>query len=170
MNPNVPCAPGDRALKSLLRALIDRLGGLDAAASIVRVGRSQLSSYGDPGAGNAFVPADVLAHLEAAAGEPLVTAELARRANCALLPLTPIGGGDLAGRFARLGAETGQAFSAYADAIADGHLSAEDSARIAREAQEVLAAAQAILALLAPRMAPHLTGLDPFPIMRGDAA
>lgn len=35
----------DRAWKTLARALIERVGGIDAAASVTRVGRAQLSNY-----------------------------------------------------------------------------------------------------------------------------
>lgn len=145
--PPVPPALEDRALKTLFRVLVAEAGGLDAAAACVRVGRSRLAEYYALD-GDAFAPVDVVARLEAIVGRPLVTAELARRAGCALEPL---GGGAL-GRIdvllARVGAEVGQVNAAYAEALADGGLCAADRARLAREAAEARNALDALLGAL----------------------
>lgn len=143
--PPVPPALEDRALKTLFRALVTEAGGLDAAEACVRVGRSRLAEYYHLH-GNAFAPVDVVARLEAIVGRPLVTAELARRAGCALEALPA---GAAAGRIdvllARVGAEIGQVNAAYAEALADGGLCADDNARLAREVAEARNALDALL-------------------------
>lgn len=145
--PPVPPAPEDRALKTLFRALVAEAGGLDAAAACVRVGRSRLAEYYALD-GDAFAPIDVVARLEAIVGRPLVTAELARRAGCALEPLSGNGLGRIDVLLARVGAELGQVHAAYAAALADGGLCAADRARLAREAAEARNALDALLGAL----------------------
>lgn len=59
----------------LARELIKACGGLVAAAGACRLSRSQLSSITDP-ATTSFMPADVMADLEAYCGEPLYSRAL----------------------------------------------------------------------------------------------
>lgn len=86
-----------KRLKRRTEKLITILGGLEDAAQETRAGKSSLGNYADHrehGSGaNLWAPIDVIADLEAAAGEPLVTRELARLAGYDLLPLA----GDDAG-------------------------------------------------------------------------
>lgn len=66
-----------RTHATLARMLIAACGGLEEAAGVCRIGRSQLSDCQSPhGAG--FLPADVIADLEAHCGEPVVSRALAR--------------------------------------------------------------------------------------------
>ena len=74
-------------IKALARRLIDVTGGLESAAMICRASKSSLGLYGRPDH-EQHIPADVIADLEADAGEPLVTRELARLAGFTLAPLT----------------------------------------------------------------------------------
>lgn len=57
------------------RRLIAACGGLDESAGVCRVQKSQLSDYQSPHV-EAFMPADVIADLEAYAGEPLYSRAL----------------------------------------------------------------------------------------------
>lgn len=59
----------------LARELIKACGGLVAAAAACRLSRSQLSSITDPKT-TAFMPADVMADLEAYCGEPIYSRAL----------------------------------------------------------------------------------------------
>ena len=86
------------------------------------------------------------------AREPLITAEPARRAGCQLVPIAHVDDGPLGERMARLGAEFGEAFSAYAAAIADGRVTPDEAARLARELQDVVSAAQRALATLSAEL------------------
>lgn len=145
MSPRRDIPEKDRALKALFRVLLTRCGGLDAAATCVRVGRSQLANYTDMHS-DQFAPADVVAELEAVAGEPLVTAELARRAGCILLPVAGEGDGQLTQDMAALAKEVGETFAAYGHAMAnDGQVDAVEAERVERELADVMrVAAQAL--------------------------
>lgn len=72
------------ALKAFTRALIEKAGGLEAAATRTRVGKSQLHEYGNPDKRD-FIPIDVVADLEADVGEPIVSRALAHTAGFALV-------------------------------------------------------------------------------------
>lgn len=132
MTPIREPAPEARPFKTLTRALIERLGGLDAAAATVRLGRSRLADCQHLHT-DVVLPVDVVAKLEAVAGEPLITAELARRAGCVLVPVEPLAEGEDAELMAHIGRETGEAFAAYAEGMRDGRLCPEDRAKVARE-------------------------------------
>jgi hypothetical protein len=87
-----------KQLKRRTEKLIDRCGGLVDAAMETRAGKSSLANYQDSRehgpASNMWAPIDVIADLEKAAGEPLVTKELARLAGYDLIPL-PMAAGEL---------------------------------------------------------------------------
>jgi predicted transcriptional regulator len=155
MSPNDP----NRGLKVLTRELVERAGGLDAAGVCTRVKKSSLSNYANVHLPETFVPVDVVARLEEIAGEPLVTRELARRARCALVPIEPVTEGELASLLARVGAESGAVFAAYADAVADdGRVDAPERAGIARELSDLVRAATAALGHLQASPAPVAHG------------
>lgn len=152
MSPRRPIAAADRALKSLLRALIDRCGGFDAAATCVRVSRSQLHNYTAMDSDN-FAPVDVVAALEAVAGEPLVTAELARRADHALVPLDLQGEGEIPCSIAAFGREVSEVFASYAGGMADGVLTDEEAADLERKLLDVKRVSDLSIAALRRRKA-----------------
>lgn len=139
--------PIDRTWKTLAHALTERVDGLEAAAAVARVGKSSLGFYQNYHH-EQVMPVDVAATLERIAGEPLMTAELARRAGYALVPVHPIAGGQLAEVLARLGKEVGEVFGAFAQAMADGHATDDERAVIARELQDVISASHNALATL----------------------
>jgi hypothetical protein len=80
-----------KRLKRRTDQLIDSCGGLVAAAEETRAGKSSLANYADSREGVVgsalWAPIDIIADLEKAAGEPLVTKELARLAGYELLPM-----------------------------------------------------------------------------------
>jgi hypothetical protein len=86
-----------KRLKRRTDQLIDACGGLVAAAEETRAGKSSLANYSDSrehgAAATLWAPIDVIADLEKAAGEPLVTKELARLAGYDLLPMAAAAGG-----------------------------------------------------------------------------
>jgi len=139
--------PIDRTWKTLAHALTERVGSLEAAAAVARVGKSSLGFYQNYHH-EQVMPVDVAATLERIAGEPLITAELARRSGYALVPVQPMANGQLAEVFARLGKEVGEVFSAFASAMADGVTTDDERAHIARELQDVISASHHALAAL----------------------
>lgn len=147
MSPRRAIRDNDRSLKTLFRALIQRVGGFEAAASCVRVGVSRLHDYTSPET-DGFAPIDVVAALEEVAGEPLVTAEMARRARCILLPLEAQGEGEIPETMAKLGKEVGEGFSAFAEAMSDGRMDRPEMERMAREMADIVRVATSAVALL----------------------
>ncbi|MBS7789255.1 hypothetical protein KTR66_04580 [Roseococcus sp. SDR] len=114
----------------------------------MRVKHSQLANYYDMKC-DQFVPVDVVADLEAVLGEPLVTADLARRAGCILLPVPSEGDGLLARHIARLADEASHVFSAYGHAIAnDGKVDPSEAEKLERELADVVRVGTAALAHL----------------------
>jgi len=65
------------AIKAAFRRLVKSCGGLEAAATLTRVGKSQLHEYGSLQHEVSFPPADVIADLERDAGDAIVSALLA---------------------------------------------------------------------------------------------
>nr|WP_314074851.1 hypothetical protein [uncultured Roseococcus sp.] len=147
MSPRRPHRDADRSLKVLTRALVQRVGGFEAAASCVRVGISRLHDYTDPKT-DSFAPVDVIAALEEMADEPLVTAEMARRAQQILVPLDVQGQGEIAEAMAKLGKEIGEGFAAYAEAMMDGELERPEMERMARELSDVVGVASSAVGIL----------------------
>ncbi|WP_139839845.1 hypothetical protein [Oceanibacterium hippocampi] len=138
-------------LKAAMRRLVRLCGGLESAAMVTRVGKTELGRYQNPNEA-LFAPADVIADLEADAGEAPVTRALARMAGLCVFQLPPA---DSDPTFvAHLGAtakECGEAISRTAEAI--GECGTITAARIRdmelhreiAEAHEALAALDAAL-------------------------
>ena len=140
-------APDDLVLKTLTRVLIERVGGLDAAASCTRVGRSVLSGYQSPHVAQ-FIPEDVSTRLECVAVAPILTEERARRVGYQLVRADGAVRGNVPQLLAKLGGECAELHAAFAEAISDGHLCATDRAAITREASHVLRKVSDLLAAL----------------------
>jgi hypothetical protein len=98
------------AVKTAWKLLVGRLGGGEAVASCTRAARSLVSDYGNIHS-DRFVPVDVLLDAETVAGEPLVTAALARAQGFDLVPISAVSESDLAVEVARLGADVADLFA-----------------------------------------------------------
>jgi hypothetical protein len=141
-----------RALKTLFRVLVvDKVGGCDAAAACTRPGRSQIASYYDMSS-EAFAPVDVVADLEAAAQEPLITAELARRAGYALVPVDAHGNGELPASMAAFGREVAEVFATFAEGMADGTLSRDEAENLQRQLLDVIRVGKSAVAVIRRRL------------------
>jgi hypothetical protein len=152
----------DNALKTMTRLLVERLGGLDAAVAALstggrRVRRSIVSAYQSMNS-DRWIPADLVARLEEVAGEPLITAELARRLGYMLVRIDGVAGECVLRKLANLAAENADLQRAAAESLADGYLCEEDLARIEREAIELHRAIGNLLATIQVRRAkPNMT-------------
>ena len=81
----------------------------------------------------------MVVELEAVAGEPLVTADMARRAGFILVPVAGDGTGRLAQDMAHLGSKVGETFAGYAEAIGDdGRVDAAEAEGIERDLAEII--------------------------------
>ena len=132
-------------LKGAQRRLNKAVGGLESGASITRVDYQRLSRYGSPNEA-LFAPVDVVADLEADAGEPIVTKALAALNGHLVIPKPPADGDPKwVEHLGALGKEAGEAMARLAEAFAQGGtITAEESKsmelrREVAEAMEVLA-------------------------------
>lgn len=81
------------ALKAATRKLVEHCGGQTYAAEQTRVPQSNLSDYGSNQKPERFMPADVILDLERAAGDPILTRELAEQQGFVLVALAVIANG-----------------------------------------------------------------------------
>ena len=128
--------PVDMALKVKARLLIERVGGLEAAASCTRIGKSQLANC-QSAHSDQYLPIDVVCRLEEIVGEPIVTKELARRAHYRMERLDDGKPGDAMKYVADVAKEMNDVLAAMATGMADGRLCADDMARLQRELLDV---------------------------------
>ena len=113
------------ALKTAFRLLTNACGGLDAAAAACRAHRSTLEQYysARPECHTVFPALDVVADLEAAAGQYLVTEALMRLATGPAAVMTVPLDGRATVTVAPSVAEAARALDAAQHADADGRLS-----------------------------------------------
>jgi len=147
-----PLTAEQLALKAFTRSLIDKLGGLDAAATCCRVGRSQLANYCSPHH-DQFLPIDILQRLELVAEDASLTEELLRPHG--LVATRPQGSAatSLLAGLALLAAEMSDLHRVSAEGMEDGQLCRDDKLRIERELQDVIRQASGLMADLHVRLA-----------------
>lgn len=132
------------ALKTAVRLTLQRLGGLDAAATCCRVGRSNLSDYGSLAHPDRHIPADVILDLETIAGEALITAALARAQGYRLEPVAAQRNGDVVSPTQRLMRAAADLSAQLLDALDDQTISGDErdgllaTAALARQAADAV--------------------------------
>ena len=140
-----------RMLKIKFGELVGRIGGLEAAASFCRVGKSTLARYASIVQADAecFAPIDVVRDLEALAGEPIVTATLCAMADGVFvaIPNTPAGTGDLLAMMSALSGEFNDTTRVVCAGLADGKFCPVDAAKLERELDDVIRVAVGMRAL-----------------------
>lgn len=138
-------------LKIKFGELVGRIGGLEAAASFCRVGKSTLARYASIVQADAecFAPVDVVRDLEALAGEPIVTATLCGMAAGVFVtvPNTPAGTGDLLATMSALSGEFNDTTRVVCAGLADGKFCPVDAAKLERELDDVIRVAVGMRAL-----------------------
>jgi hypothetical protein len=131
------------ALKTAFKLLVADLGGIEAAATCTRVGKSQIAEYGSVNAPERHVPADVLLALETVAGAPHVTAALARAQGYKLVRLESAARpGDLAVVTSRLAADVTHFYGDFSAAIAGGALTEGERTVLLADIDHVRATAE----------------------------
>ncbi|WP_173087330.1 phage regulatory CII family protein [Devosia sp. 1635] len=130
-------------LKAATRQLISTSGGPVDAARVTRVDHQGLSRYGSTNEDHAerFMPADVIADIEAECGQPIVTRKLADLAGYLLVPVPQVArtGTVLGAVTAATLKETSDVFVALGESLGDGTVSQADAERIGREVDEAMA-------------------------------
>jgi hypothetical protein len=125
-----------RAIKTAFRQSVMLVGGLHAAASVTRVGASQLADYYHPQKLDTSPTADVVMDLAAVAQQPLVLAEMARILGYRLVPLDRQDGAQLAALIAESARESADVPAAFLDGLGDGDICRADAAEVERHALE----------------------------------
>ncbi len=146
--PHAPAAYN--ALKTTWKCLVQNVGGLDATAACTRVNASLLSQYGNV-YGERFAPVDVILDVETIAGDPLVTAALARAQGYLLVPVAPRGADALSVRLAEIGRDVAALFATAAGALARDQPTEAERDALARELDEVARVATETRMLLIAR-------------------
>lgn len=124
-------------LKLATRRQIKANGGLEAAATRTRVGKTELGYYQQSRGENRFVPIDVAADLMAASGRTILLEALASMSNCVVVPLAIEGDGlerDMV-TFGEYASATFRDYAAVQVARAPHEL---DLARLDRDLEEVI--------------------------------
>jgi len=148
--------PDKIALKRATGEMILGVGGVEAAASFCRVGKSKLSENQGPQNEDSFVALDVVADLEPLArsrpGWPHVTRQLCRTMGGAFveLPDAKLVGRDLPGCAALHAKEASEVTARLFEATRGGPLTAAliDSHELEREAREAVEASVQLLAMI----------------------
>lgn len=117
------------ALKTRFRVLVDAVGGIEAASVALGYPASRISEVASPHVADRWPRVDHVAELEALAGQPLVTAQMAALAGCALAPREAPEGGSEAALLGALGA-AGGLVRGIAAALADGTICARERAQL----------------------------------------
>lgn len=136
------------ALKTYTRQLIHAVGGLDAAASCCRVGRSSLGNYQDHDS-DQFMPMDVALALEQVAGKPILTGAMARMQGYTLTRPDADTAQDIGRSVAAVARHAGEASARFMEAASDGKIDNRERSDLRRHADELANAASAMQAALA---------------------
>jgi hypothetical protein len=137
------------SLKEAVAELVLACGGQTEAAELSRVSKSQIARYTDESGDNEIVhmPIDVVAVLERASGDSIVTRYLASLSGCTLIDLDPA---PLTKPYpvllSEIGRDEGKMFAEAAGALADGRLDAGEAGEIRRRALELSKALAALIA------------------------
>jgi hypothetical protein len=113
------------AIKTATYATIDGLGGIDAAATVCRYERSALSDAQNHAKPARTLPVDVVADIERALGNPLITRVLAGLSGHALIPL-PKDGGPEAQAIAQVMSGAASLGADFAAAMSDARITAPE--------------------------------------------
>jgi hypothetical protein len=145
-------AQGVAALKTATRALVARLGGLEAAASVCRLQVSRLAecqSLNHPGA---LLPIDVVVQLEAVAEEPVVSRVLLGALGLGVAVPGEAVGASIGQAVAAMTRGAGDAAAEFMEARADGVVDVAEETRLRERFTAVRDGADAALAALPFRL------------------
>ncbi|KFL92053.1 hypothetical protein AmDm5_0494 [Acetobacter malorum] len=115
------------AIKTATKKAIQHLGGIDAAATISRVGRSQLSDYGNRNSPQ-VVPVDVAVDLDTSAQEPLILAAMAHAEGFRLVPVKISGTGHIPKELAKFSKFSSEVLQEGIESLEDGRVDVAEAA------------------------------------------
>lgn len=123
------------SLKTATKASIAACGGLDAAATITRVGKTALSEYQNRNSAS-VVPVDIAADLDLCAEQPLILAALAQMQGYQIIALK-VGDGDVAASMERVAASSGVTMATAVRVMADGIITPDEAHDLLRDVGEL---------------------------------
>lgn len=106
------------AIKTATKTAVGALGGIDAAASVSRVGRSTIADYYNRQC-QQVIPLDIAVALDQCAQHPHLLSAMAHAEGYGLLPLQ-IGHGDVAQDMENIATSAGELMAETVRALADG--------------------------------------------------
>lgn len=136
-----------RKVKLATRRLTAAVGGLEAGAAVTRVSHAALSDCANEARPDRFLAADVIADLEAVAGDPIVTRQLAALAGYELRSVEQSKADMDIATLHRLDARVAATDGAFAatelDALTDGRLSPTEIRALIERGEAAMAAERA---------------------------
>lgn len=136
------------SIKTATQAAINRIGSIDAAASVVRVGRSQLSEYQSRNS-SSVVPADVAITLDEFAQEPLILSAMAQAEGFMLMPVH-LGESNGHHGMDQVAAKASATMTHAIEALADGKYDQMEAALACRDLTNLIRVAHSALHALRP--------------------
>jgi hypothetical protein len=127
-------------LKHASRQLVTHNGGPTDAAALTRADQPSLSRQigNDP---ERYLALDVIADLEAACGQPIVTRKLAELADCLLIEISRRQKGDVLSQEAGLTAQAfGKLMSDFGSALVDGTVDKREAHEVRADIRHLLTA------------------------------
>lgn len=129
-----------RYLKLATRNEIDACGGLEAAASWTRVGKTELGYYQSDSYPHRFMPIDVVADLTLANGTCAIVGELTSLVECACVP-SPRNSTSLCAAFKTLGDYVSSVYSDFPALLGSDKLDRRQIERLDNDLGLVISAA-----------------------------
>ncbi|GAN68311.1 thioredoxin domain-containing protein [Acetobacter orleanensis] len=117
------------AIKTATKNALKVIGGIDAAERVCRVGRSQLSDYGNRNSLQC-VPADVAVDLDISAQEPLILAAMAVAEGFRLVPVKFSGTGHIPQELAKFSKFTSEVLQEGIESLEDGQVDVAEARAI----------------------------------------
>ncbi|WP_086656678.1 hypothetical protein [Acetobacter persici] len=117
------------AIKTATKKAIQQIGGIDAAVTICRVGRSQLSDYGNRNSLQC-APVDVAVDLDSCAQEPLILAAMAAAEGYRLVPVKFSGMGHIPKELAKLSKTSSEVLQEGIESLEDGRIDVDEARAI----------------------------------------
>mgnify|MGYP001042125909 CR=1 FL=1 len=133
-------------IKEAEAGLVAACGGLKQAATASRLAKTVLAQCTDDDHATRHLPVDVVADLERASGDPVVTRYLAALSGHLLVPVRGVSREPYPLVLASVTKETGELLGAAGAALREGRLSPAQAHVVKREALDVAAALAEMLA------------------------
>lgn len=130
------------AIKTATKDVIQKIGGYEAAASITRVGKSNLSDYGNHNS-PLIVPVDVAVVLDCCAQQPVILAAMAHAEGYALVPIH-FGEGHIPKDMADFTDKASQAIQRGFEALEDRKVDVHEAHELVRCMGDVIRVAEHI--------------------------